>query len=179
MLLLKLATDLTGRVRTALEVRGDPAGWARRQGVTVGEHSRFLAISSATFGSEPYLISLGDHVTVTSGVQFITHDGGVWVMRGEHPEVDVFGPISVGDNVFIGHSAMIMPGVTVGDNVVIGARSVVTKDIPSDSVAVGVPARVVSSYDDYVRRSLAKSLPTKGMGPEDKRAYLERHFGLA
>lgn len=52
-------------------------------------------------------------------------------------------PVTIGDNVWIGGSVTILPGVTIGDNVVIGAGSVVSRDIPSDSVAVGNPARVV------------------------------------
>lgn len=52
-------------------------------------------------------------------------------------------PVSIGDNVWIGGGAVIMPGVTIGDNVVIGAGSVVTKDIPSDTIALGNPCRVV------------------------------------
>lgn len=49
----------------------------------------------------------------------------------------------IGDNVWIGGGAIIMPGVTIGDNVVIGAGSVVTRDIPSDTIAYGSPCRVI------------------------------------
>ena len=52
-------------------------------------------------------------------------------------------PVTIGDNVWIGGGVIIMPGVTIGDNVVIGAGSVVTKDIPSDTVAFGNPCRAV------------------------------------
>ncbi|WP_211263384.1 sugar O-acetyltransferase [Priestia koreensis] len=52
-------------------------------------------------------------------------------------------PVTIGDNVWIGGSAVILPGVTIGDNAVIGAGSVVTKSIPSNCVAVGNPCRVV------------------------------------
>lgn len=52
-------------------------------------------------------------------------------------------PVAIGDNVWIGGGAVIMPGVTIGDNVVIGAGSIVTKDIPSDTVALGNPCRAV------------------------------------
>ena len=54
-------------------------------------------------------------------------------------------PVTIGHNVWIGGSTTILPGVTVGDNVVIGAGSVVTRDIPSGTVAVGNPARVIKS----------------------------------
>lgn len=52
-------------------------------------------------------------------------------------------PVIIGDNVWIGGGAIILPGVTIGDNVVIGAGSVVTRDIPSDTVACGNPCRVI------------------------------------
>ena len=51
--------------------------------------------------------------------------------------------IKIGNNVWIGHGVYVMPGITIGDNSIIGAKAVVTKDIPSDSIAVGVPARVI------------------------------------
>lgn len=54
-------------------------------------------------------------------------------------------PITIGDNVWIGGGAVVLPGVTIGDNSVIGAGAVVTKDVPANVVAVGNPARVVRS----------------------------------
>ena len=58
-------------------------------------------------------------------------------------------PISIGNNVWIGMGAVVMPGTTIGDNVVIGANSVVTKDIPSNSVAGGTPCRVIKEKPPY------------------------------
>lgn len=60
-------------------------------------------------------------------------------------------PVTIGDNVWIGGSAVINPGVTIGDNVVIGAGSVVTKDIPAWSVAVGNPCRVIRTIREEDR----------------------------
>lgn len=57
------------------------------------------------------------------------------------------GGITIGNNVWIGDKATILANVTIGDNVVIGANSVVTKDIPGNCVAVGVPARVIKTID--------------------------------
>ena len=64
------------------------------------------------------------------------------------------GMVSVGDNVFIGTGATILKGVTIGHNVIIGAKSVVTHDIPDNSVAVGTPARVIMSIDEYYKKRL-------------------------
>ncbi|HEX7757448.1 MAG TPA: DapH/DapD/GlmU-related protein, partial [Niabella sp.] len=56
-------------------------------------------------------------------------------------------PVTIGNNVWVGGNATILPGVTIGDNCVIGAGSVVTKDIPANSLAVGNPARVIRQIE--------------------------------
>ena len=58
-------------------------------------------------------------------------------------------PIHIGENCWLGAGVIVVPGVTIGDNVVIGASSVVTKDIPSNSVAMGSPCRVVRQINDH------------------------------
>ena len=151
----------------------DPVGHARSLGVKVGERCRLI---SCSFGSEPYLVTIGDHVSATS-VSFVTHDGGVWVFRDEWPDADVMGPIVVGSNVFIGAEVMIMPGVTIGDNVVIGARSLVTTDIPSDCVAVGVPAKPLRALSEYRASLEPLTIPTARLAPEAKRRALLERFG--
>lgn len=119
--------------------------YARFKGVKVGEGCR-LYIKS--WGSEPFLVTIGDRVTITSGVKLITHDGSTWLIRDhDNSRYQKYAPIVIGSDVFIGVNTIVMPGVTIGSNVVIGAGSVVTKDIPSNSVAVGNPARVVSTFD--------------------------------
>ena len=65
-------------------------------GLSFGNNCRFIDLQMSTFGSEPYLIKLGNHVTVGSGVKFITHDGGVWVFRERFPDLDLIAPISIG-----------------------------------------------------------------------------------
>ena len=69
-----------------------------------------------------------------------------------------------------------MPGVTIGDNVIIGCGAVVTKDIPSNSVAVGVPAKVIESIDDYRKKVKDSVVMTKGMSGEEKQKYLEENI---
>jgi len=156
----------------------DPIAYLASMGVRVGQGCRIYGTPEEVFGSEPYLVRLGDHVSITSGVRFVSHDGGVWVFRDRFPDLDVFGPITVGSNVFIGINAIIMPGVTIGDNVVIGSGAVVTRDIPSDSVAAGVPARVVRSLDEYRAKSVAKGLHYRSLPPDQLRRQLDAHYGL-
>lgn len=128
------------------------------------------------FGSEPYLIQIGNHVRITNGVRFCTHDGGLWVLRNLDSTLkhaDVFGRIVVGDNVHIGWNAIIMPNVTIGNNCIIGAGSVVTKDIPDNSVAAGVPAKVIESIEVYHEKVKNKcEYDTKLLSDKEKRKYL-------
>lgn len=150
-----------------VQKRRDPVAFARRIGVTVGNGCRLINVN---FSSEPYLIRLGDHVSATA-TRFETHDGGIWVFRDKHPEVDIVRPINIGNNVFIGYGSIILPGVTIGDNVVIGAGSVVSRDIPSNCVAAGVPCRVLKPLDDYRINMIKRSDPTKLMGRKEKKKY--------
>ena len=129
------------------------------------------------FGSEPYLITIGDNVRISCDVAFITHDGGSWVFRreGEFKDVVHFGRICVGDNVFIGARAVILPGVNIGSNSVVAAGAIVTKDVPDNSVAAGVPAKVISDIRTYAIKM--RSRMPKDWNPiyleRDKRSYLE------
>lgn len=133
--------------------------YARRKGVTVGNDCR---IYIKEWGSEPFLITIGDRVTITSGVRLVTHDGSTWLVRDENNNrYQKYAPITIGSNVFIGLNSIVMPGVTIGDNVVIGAGSVVTKSIPTNSVAVGNPARVISTYDKF-HQKIEKTCITSG-----------------
>jgi len=149
-----------------------PIKHARYIGVKVGNNCRLINVS---FSTEPYLVTLGDHVSATN-TRFETHDGGVWVLRVQYPLIDMVKPIHVGNNVFIGFGSMILPGVTIGDNVVIGAHSVVSKDIPSNVVAAGVPARVIKSLDAYKEKAIADYDKTKHFSAKGKRFYYEDKF---
>ena len=155
------------RCRLAYWKRRDPLRHARALGVTIGESCRLYNVS---FSTEPYLVTLGNHVSASS-THFETHDGGVWVLREENPNLDMIRPIRVGNNVYLGYRSMVMPGVTIGDNVIVGAGAIVTKDIPSNSVAVGVPARVIKSVDEYAVRAIAEGQQTKHLSQVQKRAW--------
>lgn len=131
-------------------------------------------------GLRTVLVSIGDHVTVTSGVKFITHDGSTCLVKDDKGKrYQRFAPIQVGSHVFIGVNSIIMPGVSIGSNVVIGAGSVVTKDIPDHSVAIGVPAKVVSSFADYqakIQSTCASDTDLAGI--TDYRERVERAMAI-
>jgi acetyltransferase-like isoleucine patch superfamily enzyme len=123
---------------------------ARRKGVTVGNNCRIYIHS---FGSEPFLISMGDSVTITSGVKIITHDGSSGLVRDEQGRrYQRYAPVKIGNNVFVGVNSVILPGVTIGSNVVVAAGSVVTRDVPDNTIVGGVPARQIMNFESFSER---------------------------
>lgn len=118
-------------------------------------------------------------------IRLITHDGSVRVINnldlfGNQKKYDKLAPIVIGDNVYLGTGAYVMPGIHIGDNCIIGARAVVTHDIPSNSVAVGIPAKVIETVDEFFNKARDKGSfePTIGMNFDDKRKFYEEKFGL-
>ena len=118
------------------------SSYYRKQGARIGKNCRFRIRFLAP---EPYLIDIGDHVFISTGVILHTHDGGVWILREKYPNLRVFGPITIENNCIIGVRTQILPNVRIGRNSIVGAGSVVITDIPPNSIAMGVPARVVGS----------------------------------
>lgn len=129
----------------------------KRAGLQIGDGCRILGWP--TFGSEPYLISIGPRVGIASKVVFITHDGGTHVFRGMpgYESVIKYGRITIHENSIIGYGVILLPGVEVGPNSIVAAGSVVTKSVPPNSLAMGVPARVFMTTDEYAKQSLATS----------------------
>lgn len=148
----------------------------KKSGIKIGMGCEIY--KDVDFGSEPYLIKIGNHVRITTGCKFITHDGGVWVLRKlyKNEEIDLFGKIEIGDNVHIGMNTIIMPGVTIGNNVVIGCGAIVTKNIPDNEVWCGIPAKRIKSIDDYFEQHQDNFDYTKLFSYEKKKKYLLKKF---
>jgi acetyltransferase-like isoleucine patch superfamily enzyme len=121
--------------------------FARYKGVKVGENCRIL--TGKSFGSEPWLISIGNNVTITSGVFLLTHDGSMCLFNDEKGRRYLYKRITIGNNVFIGVNSIIMPGVNIEDNVIIAAGSIVTKSVPSNVIIAGNPAKIIGNYSKY------------------------------
>ena len=145
-------------------------GAARSLRVKVGEDCRLY---SASFGDEPWLVSIGDRVTVTAGVQFITHDGSTWLLRDDKGRRYRYAPIVIGNDVFIGGNSIILPGVKIGNRVVVGAGSVVNRSIPDNCVVAGVPARFIRTFDQFERRGLAEFPSDADRKGESKRQQID------
>src|SRR5262245_30130710 len=148
----------------------------RREGVRIGEG---CLIQTTSFSSEPYLVDIGDHVAISSGTCFITHDAAGWVFR-DHPDMEYFGRIRVGNNTYFGTYCTILPGAQIGSNCVIGSGSVVRGDIRGDSVVFGNPARVVMRTP-LLKQMLVKHVnrfDTLRVTPREREDILRRHFGL-
>lgn len=153
-----------------------PMKYAEKVGVNFTKGSLFL-YGDVAWGTEPWLIALGKNVHITDGVRFETHDGGTLLFRNQIPDLEITKPIVVGNDVYIGNNVIILPGVTIGNNVVIGAGAVVSKDIPDNSVAVGVPARVIKTTDEYLEKIKRESLHLGHLKGQEKDRALMEHFG--
>ena len=129
-----------------------------------------------SWGTEPWIITLGDNVHITDGVRFITHDGGTLLFRHIVPDLEVTKPITVGNNVYIGNCVLILPGVNIGNNVVIGAGAVVTKDIPDNSVVGGIPAKRIKSTDEYFEKLKTESLHLGHLKGQEKDRALMKYY---
>nr|WP_288193368.1 sugar O-acetyltransferase [uncultured Methanobrevibacter sp.] len=92
-------------------------------------------------------VTIGDNVMIGPNT-LITSVGHPISPKGRREHLGVTDPVTIGNDVWIGGNVTILPGVTIGDNVVIGAGAVVTKDIPDNSLAVGVPARVIKEIEN-------------------------------
>lgn len=155
--------------------RFKPYVYMKKVGVNF-EVGQIHLYGQVTWGSEPWIITLGKNVYITDGVRFITHDGGVLIFRNLIPDLEITKPITIGDNVYIGNNAIIMPGVAIGNNVIIGAGAIVTKSIPDNSVAVGIPAKVIKTTEEYLNKIKNESLHLGHLNGKEKDIRLQEFY---
>jgi len=153
--------------------------YCRKLGCKVGDKTRF--IGNVNLGSEPFLIEIGEDCLISDNVHFHTHDGGVKVLNAcgffNGKRMDKMARIRIGNNCFIGSGSRIMGGVVIGDNCIVGAASIVTKNIPSNSVVAGMPAIIICSIEEYYKKNKNKNVfyPTPTLSIADKKKYLLEH----
>ncbi|MGY1749244.1 acyltransferase [Modestobacter sp. SYSU DS0511] len=149
---IRAVSKLPARLKwEILKRRHGTSGAARALGVTVGQDCRMI---SCEVRSEPWLLTVGDRVTVSSEVLFITHDGTGWLFSDEAGRRYRYAPIRVGSDCFIGARSIIMPGVEIGDRSIVAAGSVVVRSVPPGSIVGGNPARIIGSFDEFEARVL-------------------------
>lgn len=113
----------------------------------IGENCLF---QSRVFPMDPKLLYIHDNVTIAANVTFCTHDAIRHVlMNMDEKKYEMNrGAIEIEDNVFIGIGSIILPNVHIGKNVIVAAGSIVTKDIPNNSIVAGNPAKIIGKFDD-------------------------------
>jgi len=142
--------------------------YARHQGVKIGKG---CSIRTRDFGSEPYLITIGNNVEIAARVRFYNH-GAAWLLRDVDENFDFFGKINIGDNVYIGENSIVLPGVTIGNNVLVGAGSVITKSFPDNAVIGGNPAKIVGQIESFREKYKLFNVGTKRLDREEKKKIL-------
>lgn len=145
-------------------------------GAQIGENVRaFSAVSSA----EGYLIKVGDNVTLSSGVKFITHDNSAIKLYKD--ATDFVGSITIGNNCFVGMNTIFLPGVSICDNCIIGAGSVVTRSVTEPgSIVCGNPAKVVSNIEKLAEKNKEYCFNFRGLNYQEKKKVImenqDRHI---
>lgn len=127
------------------------AQFLRTRGIvhSVGEHCH---INPGVSMTDPAYVRIGNNV-IMADCTLIGHDASAAMLeRAYQTKLDAVGKIDIRDNVFIGHGAIVLPGVTIGPNAIVAAGSVVTKDVKEGTVVGGVPAKQISLTSDRVKR---------------------------
>jgi carbonic anhydrase/acetyltransferase-like protein (isoleucine patch superfamily) len=127
----------------------------RAAGMRILGKPRF--ISPKAFIDDFSKITLGDRVVISSNVSLLVHDYSLttaMIAAGElkGPDVAIIRPITIGNNVFVGWGAMLMPGTTIADNVIIGAGTVVRGNVESGAVVIGNPSQKITTIDELLEK---------------------------
>lgn len=132
----------------------------RSKGVVIGENT-FIR-DPKTFGVDlqrAHLITIGSNVRFNYNNRLIAHDAAAKVFRLKYNDyLPSNGHITIGNNVWFARDVRVLKNVTIGDNCIIGLGAVVTRDIPANSIAVGTPAKVVCTLDEYYEKRKEKAL---------------------
>lgn len=146
--------------------------YLRSCGIAIGEGNE-IQWDSNIDKSRPSLVTIGDNNFFSTGFTLLTHDWVTTLFRNRYHEMlPSSGRVTIGSNNYFGQKVTVLKGVTIGDNCVIGLGSIVTHDIPSNSVTVGSPARVIGNTDDYFDKRKQKCVEES---LEYVRAFEERN----
>lgn len=134
--------------------------YLRSKGITIGDNCFFQSPKTALVDStRPLLVDIGEHCYFLENFTLLTHDNITKVFGPIfHEYIPSSGRVKIGNNVYFARNCSVLKGVEIGDNCIIGFGSIVTHNIPSNSVAVGAPARVICSIEEYYKKRVCKSL---------------------
>jgi maltose O-acetyltransferase len=141
--------------------RYDPVKELIEKGLVVGKNFCMLEEVKIDY-SHTWHIEIGDDVTLAPRVHILAHDASTKM----YLNYTRIGKVKIGNRVFVGASAIILPGVTIGNDVIIGAGSVIARDIPDGQVVAGNPAKVICSTEDYLSRKREEMGNTPKFGEE-------------
>lgn len=139
----------------------------RESGISIGKGTH---VFSNIVTSEPYLISIGEHCTISTNVTFITHDASVGVFLGRNEYSDLCGRIMIGDNCFIGNNSILLYGVSLPDRTLVASGSVVTKSISEPGCIIGGnPARVIGKVESFLEKNRGNLLSLHGKSNSERK----------
>lgn len=145
-MLNKILKKLMGKSKTSKEANLEY--WVKH-GFKCGKNFSFFS-DCAIDSNLPWLIEVGDDVTISSDVRILAHDAST-VLTGSGTKI---GRVTIGNNVFIGAGTIVLCNTRIGSNVIVGANSLVSKDLPSNGVYAGNPAKLICSFDYYKEKHL-------------------------
>ena len=127
----------------------------RQQGAKIGDNCYIYAPTKTTIdSSRAFLLTIGNNVSITQGAIILVHDYSYSVLNDVYNVMpNPCSETKIGNNCFIGMNAIILSGAEIGDNCIIGAGSVVAGEIPNNSVAAGVPAKVICTLEQYYNKT--------------------------
>ncbi len=148
----------------------------RTAGMRIGTGCKIYSDFNTT---EPWLVSIGDRVGIAGGVKLITHDGAAFRLRNRRPMLQSLGQVSIGDDVFIGENALLLPGTHIGRGSIIGPGAVVRGRVDENVIVFGNPAKVMGRASVYLERMFRAqdALDSLGLPENERRALILAHFG--
>lgn len=134
--------------------------YLREQGMIIGKNCHVGPPKTITIDlTRPYMIQIGNNVRMNKGFTLLTHDFATSALQNCFGEfIPSSGKVTIGDNVYFAQKCTVLKGVTIGNNCIIGYGSLVTKDIPDNSVVAGFPARVICTLEEYYKKRKSQSL---------------------
>lgn len=128
--------------------------WLRSKGLSIGDNCYFQFPKTIRIDTtRPILVQIGNNCRFLENFTLLTHDSVSKVLGNVyHDFLPSSGAVTIGNNVYFAKKCTVLKGVSIGDNCIIGYGSTVVKSIPSNCVAVGSPAKVVCSLEDYYNR---------------------------